>query len=251
VKNFKITIEYDGTHFSGWQVQGQNTRTVQGEIERALETITQKRVRVFGSGRTDSGVHAKGQVAHFKSQTKMGLQEFLCALNGNLPDDVRITKIEEASPKFHAQFHVKTKTYRYTILNRAVSPVMERNFCLHVPYKLNIARMREAARLLEGRHDFRSFMTGDPGQRKAPPEKDTVRNLFSLKITRKKHFIFIDAQSNGFLYKMVRSIIGTLLFVGSGKLTPQEVAVILKSKNRTMAGDTAPAHGLCLMEVVY
>ncbi len=251
MKNFKITIEYDGTRFNGWQIQGQNCRTVQAEIERALEKITHKRVRVFASGRTDSGAHAKGQVAHFHATTRLDLPELLRALNGNLPDDVSIISIEEAKKNFHAQFDAKRKTYRYTLLNRIAPPCLERHFCLHIPYKLNIKKMREAALILKGRHDFRAFMASDPALGESIAEKDTVRRIFRLDIRKKGDFILIDVESNGFLYKMVRNIVGTLLFVGSCKISPEHVRRVLRSKDRNLAGDTAPAHGLCLMDVVY
>lgn len=251
MKTFKLTIEYDGTRFNGWQIQGQNCRTVQAEIERALEKITHKRVRVFASGRTDSGVHAKGQVAHFHAAVRLDLPELLRALNGNLPEDVSIISIKDARKNFHAQFDAKRKTYRYTLLNRIAPPCLERQLCLHIPYKLNLQKMREAALILQGRHDFRAFMASDPAKGKSIIEKDTVRRISHLDIKKKGDFILIDVESNGFLYKMVRNIVGTLLFVGSGKLAPEHVRGILKSKDRNLAGDTAPARGLCLMEVVY
>ncbi len=252
MKTYKLTIEYDGTDFNGWQIQGQNNRTVQAEIERALEHIAKKRVHVLASGRTDSGVHAKGQVAHFRSAAiRLNCQDLLRALNANLPDDVSILNVEEVPKNFHAQFDVKRKTYRYTILNRVAPSSLERHVCLHIPYKLNLSKMRQAAVILQGRHDFRSFMASDPAQRATVAKKNTVRQIFSFNIRKKGPFILIDVESNGFLYKMVRNLIGTLLFVGSGKILPGQVSNILKSKDRALAGDTAPAYGLCLLEVIY
>ena len=253
MRNIKITIEYDGTLFNGWQIQNREDRTVQGEIEKALQKIFRRSgsgpIRVFGSGRTDSGAHAKGQVANFKIESLMPATEITNALNGNLPEDIVILKSEEVNLDFNAQFSAKRKTYRYTILNRKSRGVIERNFCWHYPYKLNLSLMKEEAKALIGKKDFRSFMASDPHEK--IKDKSTVRQVYEAKVAKKGAFLWIDITANGFLYKMVRNIVGTLVEVGTGRLPPGSVNAILKKKNRIYASDTAPAKGLCLLNVSY
>lgn len=176
-RNIKLTIEYDGTLFNGWQVQESRNghpnrsmtktqRTVQGEIERALKKIYIKNITLIGSGRTDSGVHALGQVANFKISSVMAIPEIQCALNANLPEDISINNVEEVSSDFHAQYSVQSKTYRYTILNRNSRCSLDRNTCLYYPYKLNLAAMRREAKFLIGRKNFKSFTASDPAKKK-------------------------------------------------------------------------------------
>lgn len=261
-KNIKLTIEYDGTNFHGWQTQAARDssqkqakchthRTVQGEIEKVLRIIFKKNLKLIGSGRTDSGVHALGQVAHFKIHTSMPIAEMQNALNANLPDDIAIIKTEEVPLNFHAQYSVKSKTYRYTILNAAARCAQQRNFCLYYPYKLNIRKMREAAKDLVGRKDFKSFTASDPAKRKSNKMENTVRTIKRLAITKNGDNLIVDIEANGFLYKMVRNIIGTLLEVGRGKLTEGSIKQILAEKNRHAAGNTAKPKGLALIEVRY
>ncbi len=251
MRNIKLTIEYDGTHFNGWQIQTKKTRTVQGEIEKALKRIFKKNVRVTGSGRTDSGVHALGQVAHFKTDSRMTPAEILKALNAHLPEDVVVLESGDVPAAFHAQYHARKKTYRYVILNRETRPVVERRFCLHVPVPLNLRAMRRAAQSLVGKHDFRSFMASDPARRDLPQPKDTVRTVTRIDIRKRKDTILVDMEANGFLYKMVRNIVGTLLTVGTGKTPAATMPDLLGCRNRALAGKTAAARGLFLLRVDY
>lgn len=251
MRNIKLTLEYDGTHFNGWQIQPSHKRTIQGEIEKALKAIFKKKIRLTGSGRTDSGVHALGQVANFKTTSSLSTAEILKALNANLPEDIVVLKAEEVTLKFHAQYSVKRKTYRYSILNRPTRSAVQRHFCLHVPHKLNLTAMRSEGRSLAGRQDFRSFMAMNPAERHTIKGKDTVRTISKLNIQKKGAYLYIELEANGFLYKMVRNIVGTLLAVGSGKLPKGSVRKILKEKNRMCAPATAPAKGLCLLKVNY
>jgi tRNA pseudouridine38-40 synthase len=247
MRNIKLTIEYDGTHFKGWQLQKPSSRTVQGELLKACAQIFGTKVVLIGSGRTDSGVHALGQVANFKTRSSMPTDEMLRALNAILPEDIAILEAKDVPADFHAQFSVKKKTYRYALLTRPIRAAQERYFCTLYPYRLNIARMRTEAKTLVGKHDFKSFQANDPRRNK----KNTIRTISKLIIRKKGDYLFIDIEANGFLYKMVRNIVGTLLEAGAGRIPPGNVKTILKAQSRTLAGKTAPAKGLCLVKVDY
>ncbi len=247
-RNVKLTIEYEGTDFHGWQIQ-KGERTVQGEIVRALETIFKKKIILFGSGRTDTGVHAHGQVANFKVATSMSAKEILKALNANLPADITILKSEFVPQNFHAQFNAKSKVYRYTILHREARAALGRNFCLIHPYPLNISIMRKEANVLLGKRDFKGFAASDPRQQNK--RSTTIRKIKKINIKKQGDFIYIDIEADGFLHHMVRNIVGTLLEVASGRMPKGIVKKILKKKDRTLAGYTAQAKGLSLMEVKY
>ena len=247
LKNYKLTVEYDGTEFRGWQIQKQNERTVQGELEKVCARIFQHKANVIGSGRTDSGAHALGQVAHFKAQTKLSPQEIQKAFNALLPEDIVIHAVRAVDSTFHAQLSATGKTYRYTILNRPYRTAQTRRTSYFYPYKLNVAAMRREARDLIGCRDFRSFQASDSLRE----DKSTVRRVKAVRLRRAKDCIYFEITANGFLYKMVRNIVGTLLEVGNGRLPPGSIQRILRLKNRTKAGATAPAHGLCLMKVDY
>ena len=259
MRNIKLTIEYDGTNFNGWQTQtvrdmpipSKTQRTIQGEIEKVLKKIFKQKLKLIGSGRTDSGVHAAAQVANFKTQSSMPENEMQNAINANLPDDIAIIRVEEAPSDFHAQYSVKSKTYRYTILNRTARCAQQRNFSLLYPHKLNIRAMREESKFLIGRHDFKSFTASDPAKRKKKVEENTVRTIKSLAITKKGDFLILDIKANGFLYKMVRNIVGTLLEIGNGKRLRGSIKQILANKDRNTAGATAKPKGLMLLEVRY
>ncbi len=247
MRNFKCTFEYDGTQFCGWQTQAQGERTVQGAIETVLLKIFKSPVKVIASGRTDSGVHAQGQVSSFKAKTRMKPLEIQRALNSLLPGDIVVHEAREVKSDFHAQYSVKVKTYRYTILNRKYRSAFLRSRVYFYPYPLNLLAMRKAAKHLVGRHDFKSFQAYDPLR----AERQTVRTIGKLTIKKEGDLIYIDVTADGFLYKMVRNIVGTLLAIGSGQLAVEEMPEILKSCDRKNAMDTAPAHGLCLMNVNY
>ncbi|MFH0964605.1 MAG: tRNA pseudouridine(38-40) synthase TruA [Planctomycetota bacterium] len=244
MKNVKLTIAYDGTAFSGWQRQ-ENARTVQQVIEEALRAITGEETTITGAGRTDAGVHARGQVANFHTAKELPAATFQAALNATLPPDIAILDAEEVGETFHARHHARRKRYEYVLWNAPVRPVFERHFAWHVPGPLDVASMAAAARRLIGEHDFRAFA------REVPPEKDCVRALYELSIVETRPRVVFTFQGSGFLHTMVRSLVGTLLLVGHGKATPDDVAAILRSRDRTVAGPTAPPHGLTLAEVAY
>ncbi len=247
MRNFKVIFEYDGTGFCGWQNQSQGERTVQGVMEAVLSTVFKNPVKVIASGRTDSGVHAQGQVISFRANTRMKPLEIQRALNSNLPADIAVREAREVKSDFHAQYSVKEKTYRYTVLNRKYRSVFLRDRVYYFPYPLNIPNMRKAAKYLVGRHDFKSFQAHDPLR----AERQTVRTVKKISIKKEGDLVNIDVTADGFLYKMVRNISGTLLAIGAGQLPAGEMPKILKAKNRKAASKTAPAGGLCLMAVKY
>lgn len=248
-RNIKLIIEYDGTNYCGWQMQ-KNDRTVQSEITKAIEKMTGERVTLYGASRTDSGVHASGQTASFYIRSRLEPARIQRGLNGILDDDIVITKAEEASAKFNAQFGARAKTYIYTMLNGPVPPALHRNFCHYNSRPVSVILMQKAAGYLKGRHDFRAFAA------KAGSYRDSVRTIYDIRITRKRmpgagQMIYFKFRGKGFLYNMVRNIVGTLLLVGYKKIAPDEVKDILRSKDRARAGPNVPAKGLCLVKVEY
>lgn len=251
MKNIKITIEYDGTNYSGWQIQQKNPdeigteKSIQGIIERILSGILQEEIKITGSGRTDAGVHAVGQVANFKTKSKMPMAVMQRALNALLPKDIVIIDIEEAESDFNARFDAKSKTYSYEILNRDYSSAFDRFYQYYIPYKLNVKLMAKEAKYLIGRHDFRSFQTADKKVR------NSVRVIKKISICKDGSIIHIDIEANGFLYNMVRNIVGTLIEIGRGKFPAGSMRKILLAKDRAIAGPTAPAKGLSLVRVKY
>ncbi len=254
MRNIKITIAYNGTGFLGWQIQKPRQRTVQGEIEKALKKIFKKKTKLIGSGRTDRGTHALGQVANFQTSSRMSPLQIQKALNTLLTDDIVIIKVESVSAQFHAQFSAHSKIYRYSLYTKKVRPILERPLIYHHPYPLHLPLMQKEAQCLLGEHDFRSFMAADHAQRhqlSLKGKKDTTRFISRLEIKKKGALITIDIEANGFLYKMVRNIVGTLLEVGTGKILPGRLKEILQAKDRSLAAETAPAQGLCLLKVIY
>jgi len=247
MRNFKLTLEYDGTAFSGWQTQATGLRTIQNHLEEKLERIFKKKIHCQASGRTDSGVHAMAQVAHFKVETDIKPSLIHKALNSFLDRDLSVVKCQEVSLDFHAQRDVKSKTYRYTILNRAYPSALWRDRAFFYPHKLNIGLMRRAAKDLKGTHDFKSFQSASQRSR----IKNSVRTIQQLSIIKEGDLIHISIASDGFLYKMVRNITGALIAVGSGRTAPDSVLKLLKSKERVLGPKTAPPYGLCLMSVRY
>ena len=250
-RNIKLTLEYDGTDFNGWQIQ-LKARTVQGEIENALKKIfpphrTADRIKLYGSGRTDAGVHALGQVANFKTHTILKTEAIRKALNANLPPDITIVNVEDVPLNFHSQYSAKSKIYRYTILNRDSRPAYARQFCLHFPYKLDVKLLSKEAKSLLGRHDFRSFGSLDKGESR----ENTIRHVKRIEIKKRGNYLTIDIEADGFLYKMVRNIVGTLLDVSTGRLAPRSIKKILAQKNRKFASPPAAAQGLTLLEVKF
>jgi tRNA pseudouridine38-40 synthase len=245
LKNFKITIEYDGTAYHGWQRQAED-RTIQGEIEKALMTMTGNAVTLTGSGRTDAGVHAFGQVANFRCHTALDSVVFQKGLNSLLPKDIVITMCTQVSVNFHARYDVKNKSYHYRILNRNLPAAIFRQYAWHIPKKLDLDAMATSLHYIIGTHDFKAFEgTGSP-------RANTVRSIMHADLEKMDDgYLIFKIQGNGFLKFMVRNIIGTLVDVGLGKITPDDFNNILLSKDRSLAGVTAPAHGLFLMQVDY
>jgi tRNA pseudouridine38-40 synthase len=245
MRNIKLLIEYDGTNYLGWQVQP-NGPTIQGILEEKLGLLTGKPIQLFGSGRTDSGVHALGQVAHFKTESQMDIRSMQRALNSLLPHDIVIRNIEEVDECFHARKHSKSKIYEYRILNRNIRSAFHRGYVWHIPQKLNLTEMKKATKILIGEHDFSAFRTVGSSTR------TTVRRVIRAEWKRgREGFIRFEIEANGFLKQMVRSIIGTLVEVGKGRTNAVEFQRILESKDRRKAGPTAPAQGLFLKEVKY
>ena len=244
---FKVYLEYEGTRYSGWQVQ-KNARTIQGEILNAAAKVFGTRdVDLQGSGRTDTGVHAQEQVAHFKTASNIALFKLQQALDSLLPKDIRVTSASQTRVDFHSRYDAKEKTYRYSILNQPQGDVFLRRYVYHfAPADLKIENMRRAAAMLVGRHDFSSFKINRDSQ-----GSNNVRRIKNITVIRKGKLIIIEITGSGFLHKMVRGIVGTLIEIGRGKLSIAAMKKILGAKSRKAAGPTAPACGLCLMKVRY
>lgn len=254
----KLTIAYDGTAYNGWQIQ-KSGRTIQEELEKAIERVYGKRARVHCAGRTDAGVHALGQVAHFKAPVKIPARKIPAVLNAFLPSDISVLGASYAREDFHAQFDAKGKLYQYFILNsRRRDPFRER-YAVRVPYGLDVEAMKEEAKTLLGRHDFRAFQASDPSTRSpsAPllgvnkRKRTSVRRISRIDVAKRGERIIVSAEADGFLYNMVRNIAGTLLDVGRGYLSKGSVKAILDGADRAKAGPTAPARGLFLVKVKY
>lgn len=246
MRNLKLEIEYDGTEYHGWQSQkNAKLKTVQEIIQKTLQKILQEKIRLISSGRTDAGVHALSQIANFKTNSKIALPKLQKALNTLLPDDIVIKKIEEADLEFNSRFNVKSKVYRYTILNREYPSAFLRNRVYFYPYPLNIKLMQQASRALLGRHNFKSF------QASGSKVKNSVRTIKSLKIIKSGDLIYIDIEADGFLYNMARNIVGTLIEIGRGRLKAGDLKKILAARDRRLAGLTVSAGGLCLIKVNY
>lgn len=244
---FRVVLEYDGSEFQGWQLQ-RSVRTVQGVLEEALAKITASSVRVTGAGRTDAGVHALGQVAHFDAQTRLRPLELRAALNAGLPKDVAALQVLAAAPDFHARYHALGKRYAYRILNRPTPAPARRRFVWHLRRPLALQAMEQAARALLGERDFAAFR-GSPGG--APTDQNTVRRLDLLEVERREDELWIVAEAPSFLRYMVRNLVGTLVEVGLGKRSPDDPARVLASRDRKLAGATAPAQGLVLEAIRY
>ncbi len=243
--NYKLEIEYDGTSYCGWQKQSNSRRSIQETIEKALQRIFQEKVHLIASGRTDAGVHAKAQVANFKSAKCVSSGKIHNALNGLLPEDIRISKVKIASPDFHSRFEAKSKIYRYTILNRPYSSALSRNTVYFYPYPLDTRLMLKEAKVILGKHNFKSFAASDK------KERNPVKTIKKVNVKRDDEFIYIDIEADGFLYNMVRNIAGTLIDIGRGRMKTGSIKKILLLRNRIFAGPTAPAKGLCLLKVKY
>lgn len=245
MQNYKMVLSYDGTRYDGWQKQGNTANTIQGKLEAQLSRLTGETVEIHGSGRTDAGVHAIGQVVSFKLNKKWGCARLQEACNQYLPKDIVVCMLEEAEPRFHARLNAVEKTYRYRICTSHVRNVFERYYIYEYGNTLNTTAMRQAANLLIGEHDFQSFCSTKRSK------KSTVRKLYEINIAEEDREVTLTFRGNGFLYNMVRILTGTLIEVGEGKRSPEEMPAILAAKDRTTAGFTAPAEGLMLMSVGY
>ena len=259
MKNIKLTLAYDGTNYHGWQIQP-NGITVQLSVEKSLERMFKRKIKLVGQGRTDTGVHAIGQVASFKvpaiALKNMKIPQIKDALNSVLPQDIAVMDVESISLDFHPRFDARERVYRYVVYNDHNKQVFGQNFSYSYRYKLNLSKMREEAKYLVGEHDFSSF------QCKKTDNENPVRTIKELTIARKdfasanflklkNKAVVFEITANAFLYNMVRIIVGTLLDVGKGRIEPQNVKRILAGKDRNLAGETAPACGLCLIAAHY
>ncbi len=245
MRNIKLIIEYDGKDFNGWQKQPTKLN-IQGEIEKAIQTITGEEVEVFASGRTDAGVHALGQVANFKTNSTIPIEKIPIAINTNLKKSIVIKSAEEVEERFHSRLNCKRKTYRYIINNSKYGTAIYRNLETHIPMKLDIQKMKEAIKYFEGEHDFKAFKASGTSS------KSSVRTIYKAEIIEAKNErIYIELTGNGFLYNMVRIIAGTLVDVGLGKIEPEDIEKIINSKKRENAGKTLPPQGLYLVNVEY
>ena len=242
--NYKIIVEYDGTKYNGWQKQGNTKNTLQEKFENVLSLMCGKKTEIFASGRTDRGVHAKGQVANFKCDVNMTSDDVLTYLNCYLPEDVRVTDIEEVDERFHSRLNAKSKTYEYSIATKKPD-VFIRKYIFFPEEAPDMRKMKTAAEKLLGTHDFHGFSS--VGKTK----KSTVRTVNSIDITETDGIIRITVNGNGFLYNMVRIIVGTLYEIGIGKKDEGVIDEILETKSREKAGSTMPPEGLCLKEVFY
>jgi tRNA pseudouridine38-40 synthase len=255
--NIKLTLAYDGTDFRGWQVQpGQPT--IQGALTDVVEKLTQRRLTIHAAGRTDAGVHAIGQVAHFKTQSDLSAAEFQRAFNALLPHSIRVVAAEEVGPDFHARWNALSKTYRYRIYRERVVPPFLWRYVQHDPYPLDFAAMTEAARMFEGEHDFTSFAASS-GSQEDDRERTTTRVIYrsELLCTRgedaglaAEEWVY-EVRGRSFLRYMLRKIVGTLVDVGRGKLAPGDIPKLFELRDRSKSGPTMPPQGLCLAQVEY
>lgn len=254
MRNIRLLISYDGADFHGWQRQAR-AHTIQEALESGIARVTGNRVKLYGSGRTDAGVHAAGQVANFKTRCPIPCENLVKALNDSLPAAIRVRDAEEVEGTFHARYNVKAKTYSYRILTAPVCPPFLARYVCHHPYPLNYDWMARAARMVEGEHDFTSFAGSDPAVKRREKKRSgtNVRKIFDSRVLLRNELSLVTYQvrGSGFLYHMVRNIVGTLLEVGAGKLQPEDVVKILEAHDRNKAGATAPASGLCLVRVEY
>lgn len=247
MRNLSLEIEYDGTNYCGWQIQTRHKRkkSIQEVIEKTLHKILQERVKLIAQGRTDSGVHAKAQIANFKTASGININKLKKSLNQLLPEDIAVNKIKEEASGFHSRFDVKSKVYRYTIFNRRYPSVFLREITYFYPYPLDLEVMRNESRVILGRHNFKSFQASDK------KERNPVKIIKRLDIRKKGSLVYIDIEADGFLYNMVRNIVGTLIEIGRGRFSAGSLIRILSSKDRSLAGPTVPAKGLCLLKVNY
>jgi tRNA pseudouridine38-40 synthase len=246
MKSFKLVIEYDGTNYNGWQRQATEP-TVQAEIEQALSVMTRSDITLIGAGRTDAGVHALGQVAHFRCETRLDPEAILKGLNSLLPPDIAICDCRLVPADFHARFAAQSKIYRYRILNRAARAAVGRNYSWFIHRPLDVQAMQQAAHFIVGRHDFKAFESS------GSPRAHTVRHVMAAQWVeeREQGLLTFQIEADGFLRGMVRNIVGALVAAGRGRIQPADIAAILASRDRRRAGAPAPPQGLVMVEVKY
>lgn len=245
MRNIKMTIEYDGSRYLGWQRLGDSEKTIQGKIENVLSQLLGTEIEIIGSGRTDAGTHARGQIANFKTENDMELSAIQEVLIKNLPQDIIVKKLEEVPERFHSRYHTNGKQYSYYVWNQPIPSAFERNYSFHFSEKLDIEKMRKASENLTGKHDFLGFSA----LRKS--KKSTLRNLEKITIEQKGDLLHFTFVGEGFLYKMVRILTGTLLEIGAGTLDLDAIDDVFQSGKRRDAGMAVPAQGLFLDEVSY
>lgn len=245
MRNLKLTLEYDGKRYLGWQRLGDSDKTIQGKIEKVITQMTGETIEIVGSGRTDAGAHARGQVANFKTNSQLSLKEMLVFFNRYLPDDIVVKEMEEVPERFHARYNALGKQYSYYVWNSPIPTAFERYHSFQVSQPLDIAKMEAACELLEGTHDFLGFSALKKSK------KSTERRIDSIKISQDGEMLHFTFVGNGFLYKMVRILMGTIIEIGAGNLPISIIEEVFTSKTRSQAGETAPAQGLFLDEVYY
>jgi tRNA pseudouridine38-40 synthase len=244
VRNIKLTVAYDGSEYHGWQIQP-GKRTIQASLTEAIQNLIGSEVRVFGASRTDAGVSALGQVALVQIDSPIPVENLAKAITHRLPPDIAVAEAVEVPQGFDVIGAVKNKLYRYTIFTGPLRPVLQIRHCWHLPAELDTAAMNEATKILVGKKDFKSFASADDQR------QSSVRTIFRCDVTREGDLVYVDIEGDGFLYNMVRNIVGTLVEVGIGKQNAEKIKQILEAKNRTAAGPIAPAAGLCLMWIKY
>lgn len=245
MRNIRIKVTYEGTRYQGWQKQETSDNTIQGKLERLLSRMCEEEIAVQGSGRTDAGVHALGQIVNFHTSATMSLQDMLQYMNQYLPEDIAVVEIEEVSERFHSRLNAKGKRYSYRVWNSSIPNVFWRRYAHTVEDKLDLEAMKLAASYLLGEHDFKSFTSTKKGK------KSTVRRIDNIEIVKEGDMITFTFTGNGFLYHMIRILVGTLLEVGRGVRTADSIPAVLESKNRENAGELVPGKGLVLEEVFY
>ena len=244
MRRIRLRVAYDGTAYCGWQVQPE-VPTIEGELNQAISRLTKEEIIVIGASRTDAGVHAKGNVAVFDTESTIPADRFAYALNPLLPEDIVVVASDEVEADWHPRHCDTEKTYEYKILNSKFPDPMRRRDTYHVSFDLDLEKMREAAEYLKGEHDFKSFCNVHT------QVEDTVRTIYDLEVEKEGELITIRVRGNGFLYNMVRILAGTLIGVGRGAIAPEQIPAILEAKDRQAAGMTAPPQGLRLVEIDY
>ncbi len=245
MRNIRLLLQYEGTRYQGWQRQESAENTIQGKLEKLLGQMCGEVIELQGSGRTDAGVHAKGQVANFRTSCSMSVEEMQKYMNTYLPQDIAVIEVAEASERFHSRLNAVGKCYRYQVWNSEVSNVFLRRYALEYPQALDVEAMRKASAYLLGEHDFKAFTSTKKGK------KSTVRRIDEIRIEQEGALITFTFQGNGFLYHMVRILVGTLLEVGRGLRDPDTMLEVIASKNRENAGELVAAKGLTLVRVNY